>query len=67
MEDESEQAILEAIKLLPTPHDVIIRRMYLDGQPLAEVARELRLSPQRVQYLHSRALRMLRCHLGSGR
>jgi RNA polymerase sigma factor (sigma-70 family) len=63
IDQESHQALWEAVQQLPAPHDVIIRRMYLDGQPLAEVARELRLSPQRVQFLHSRALRMLRRHV----
>jgi RNA polymerase sigma factor (sigma-70 family) len=63
IDQESHEALQEAVAKLPSPHDLIIKRMYFDGQALSDVARELRLSSQRVQFLHSRALRMLRRHV----
>jgi RNA polymerase sporulation-specific sigma factor len=63
IDQASREVLEEAIARLPAPHDAIIRQMYFDGQSLTEVARALRLSPQRVQFLHSRALRMLRRHV----
>src|SRR5919199_1868672 len=53
IDQESEQALREAVAQLPPPHDQIIRKMYFEGKPLDDVARELKLSAQRVQYLHS--------------
>src|SRR5262249_39307008 len=54
------EALKEAVEKLPPPYNAVIRKMYFESKPLADVARELKLSAQRVQYLHSRALRMLR-------
>src|SRR5205809_256688 len=60
LDQEENRALQEAIQKLPSPNDAVIRMMYFEGKPLGDVARELGLSAQRVQYLHSRALRMLR-------
>jgi RNA polymerase sigma factor (sigma-70 family) len=57
---EASDVLKAAVEELPPPHDAVIQKMYFEGKSLSDVARELQLSSQRVQYLHGRALRMLR-------
>lgn len=57
----------DAIRLLPTQHAEIIWDVYFHQMPLNEVARKMKLSPQRVQAIHARALKMLRRRLKSPR
>ena len=57
---KEEEALKAAVRELPPPMDTVIQRMYFDGKTISDVAGELQLSSERVQYLHSRALRMLR-------
>jgi RNA polymerase sigma factor (sigma-70 family) len=57
----------DAIRLLPTQHAEIIWDVYFHQMPLNEVARKMKLSPQRVQAVHAKALKMLRRRLKSPR
>lgn len=50
----------EAIRRLPPQDAEIMRDVYHHGMTLNDVARKMDLSPQRVQAIHARALKMLR-------
>jgi RNA polymerase sigma factor FliA len=66
--DRAEAEIMkEAIRLLPPQHGEIIWDVYYHQMPLNEVARKMKLSPQRVQAIHARALKMLRRRLKTQR
>jgi RNA polymerase sigma factor (sigma-70 family) len=54
------EMLKEAIRVLPPQHAEIIWDVYQNEISLNEVARKMKLSPQRVQAIHSQALKMLR-------
>jgi RNA polymerase sigma factor for flagellar operon FliA len=57
----------EAVRGLPEQEAKVVWGVYFNQQPLNEVARSLRLSPQRVQMIHARALKKLRRRLHATR
>jgi DNA-directed RNA polymerase specialized sigma subunit len=53
----------EAIRFLPIQDAAIMWDVYHHEMTLDDVARKMKLSPQRVQAIHARSLRMLRRRL----
>jgi RNA polymerase sigma factor (sigma-70 family) len=58
--EDIRRRLLAAIRQLPPPFSTIVEHVYYRETPLAEVAREIGISPYRAQILHHRALQMLR-------
>lgn len=54
------EMLKEATRVLPPQHAEIILDVYQNEISLNEVARKMKLAPQRVQAIHSQALKMLR-------
>lgn len=58
--EEALSALMSAIAQLPEKHRDVVRRLYLEREPLAQVAADLRQSPDAVRHLGTRALASLR-------
>src|SRR5436190_1772459 len=49
----------ELVRLLPRQHAEILRDVYLHKMSFNDVAQKMKLSPQRAQAIHARAVKML--------
>lgn len=57
--------LMSCIAALPEDYQIVVKRLYLQGEPLAEIAHDMNRSPDAIRRLGSRAIERLRQGLGT--